>query len=90
MALLTGGLALFRRIHVHSSSLDTMLPASLLTSSHALRVQPSTMTAPAASYDTGPGSPRGSFNTARMFGAALGLTVLATLAASHSKQLIAV
>jgi MFS family permease len=89
MAMLTAGLALFSAVHVHSSYLGVMLAASLLTSfAMPFAFIPGTITATSGVQPHEAGIASGIVNTARMFGGALGLAILATLATSHTNSLI--
>jgi EmrB/QacA subfamily drug resistance transporter len=89
MVLLTAGLAVFSQIHVHSSYFGVMLIASLLTSlGMPFAFIPGTITATSGVKPHEAGIASGIVNTARMFGGALGLAILATLATSHSNHLV--
>ncbi len=89
MLLLTAGLALFATIGPHSSYLGGMLAPSLLTSlAIPFAFIPSTITATSGVAPQEAGIASGIVNASRLFGGALGLAVLATIATSHSAELL--
>ena len=86
MGALAAGLVLFTRLPVGGSFWISMLGPSLLAAiGIGLSFTPAAITGVAgvASHEAGLAS--GLVNTSRMFGGALGLAVLATLAASHTR-----
>jgi EmrB/QacA subfamily drug resistance transporter len=88
MVLVAAGLLLFARIPVHGSYAVDVLPVMLLLGLGVGSSFPALMTlamADAAPEDAGLAS--GLVNTAAQVGGALGLAVLATAAATHSKHL---
>ncbi len=89
MALLTAGLALFATIGPHSSYFGGMLAPSLLTSlAIPFAFIPSTITATSGVAPQEAGIASGIVNASRLFGGALGLAILATIATSHSAGLL--
>jgi EmrB/QacA subfamily drug resistance transporter len=89
MALLTTGLALFATIGSHSSYFGGMLLPSLVTSlAIPFAFIPSTITATSGVAPQEAGIASGIINASRLFGGALGLAILATIATSHSAGLL--
>jgi EmrB/QacA subfamily drug resistance transporter len=89
LALVAAGLVLFTRAPVHGSYLSQVLPVMLLIGAGAGVAFPALMTlamSGATQQDAGLAS--GLVNTTTQVGGALGLAVLATVSASHSKALI--
>jgi EmrB/QacA subfamily drug resistance transporter len=90
LALVAVGLALYTRLPVHSSYLVDLLPGMLLLGTGAGLVFPALATlamSSATASDSGLAS--GLLNTTAQVGGALGLAVLATLAASQTRSLLA-
>jgi MFS family permease len=90
LVLVAAGLALYTRLPVHSSYLVDLLPGMLLLGVGAGLVFPSLATlamSSATADDSGLAS--GLLNTTAQVGGALGLAVLATLAASQTQSLLA-
>jgi EmrB/QacA subfamily drug resistance transporter len=88
MVLVAAGLLLFARIPVHGSYVTDVLPVMLLLGIGVGSSFPALMTlamADVAPQDAGLAS--GLVNTAAQVGGALGLAVLATASATHSKHL---
>jgi EmrB/QacA subfamily drug resistance transporter len=89
MALLTTGLALFATIGPTSSYFGGMLLPSLITSlAIPFAFIPSTITATSGVAPQEAGIASGIINASRLFGGALGLAILATIATSHSAGLL--
>ncbi len=89
MALAAGGLALMVRVSVHGTYLGTLLPAFvLLAVGLGLSFVPATLIGVSSVHGDDAGLASGLFNTAQQVGGALGLAVLATLAASRTSSLI--
>jgi MFS family permease len=89
MVLVAAGLLLFARIPVHGSYVTDELPVMLLLGLGVGSSFPALMTlamADAAPEDAGLAS--GLVNTSAQVGGALGLAVLATAAATHTKHLV--
>jgi EmrB/QacA subfamily drug resistance transporter len=85
MVSLAVGLYLFSRLGVHSTYLGGMLaPGELTSLGLALAFVPGTIAATAGVARQEAGLASGILNTSRLFGGALGLAVLATLATSRS------
>jgi MFS family permease len=90
LVLVAAGLGLYVRLPVHSSYLIDLMPGMLLLGVGAGLVFPSLATlamSSATSSDSGLAS--GLLNTTAQVGGALGLAVLATLAASRTQSLLA-
>jgi EmrB/QacA subfamily drug resistance transporter len=89
MAIAAGGLALMVRVSVHGTYLGTLLPAFvLLAVGLGLSFVPATLIGVSSVGGDDAGLASGLFNTAQQVGGALGLAVLATLAASRTSSLI--
>ncbi len=87
MLILSAGLFLFARVGVHASYLGEMLAPGLLTSfGMALVFVTGTVCATAGVARQEAGLASGIVNTSRLFGGALGLAALATLATSRSQS----
>jgi EmrB/QacA subfamily drug resistance transporter len=85
MILQTAGLLLFAQVAVHGGYLGDFLIASLLTAMGiGLSFVPATIAAVAGVAPHEAGLASGLVNTARMFGGALGLAILATIATSRT------
>jgi EmrB/QacA subfamily drug resistance transporter len=85
MLSLTVGLVLFARLPVHGSYWTTMFGPSLLVAlGVGLSFTPAAISGVAGVSAHEAGLASGLVNTARMFGGALGLAVLATLATAHT------
>ncbi len=90
MLVLTAGLAWFTQLSVHADYVGVMLPAGLLASlGMPFAFIPGTIAATSGVKPQEAGLASAVANTARLFGGALGLAVLATLASSHSKSELA-
>jgi len=90
LVLVAAGLVLYTRLPVHSSYLVDLLPGMLLLGVGAGLVFPALATlamSSATADDSGLAS--GLLNTTAQVGGALGLAVLATLAASRTQSLLA-
>jgi EmrB/QacA subfamily drug resistance transporter len=88
LVLMGTGLALYTRLPVHSSYLVDLLPGMLLLGIGAGLVFPSLATlAMSSATERDSGLASGLLNTTAQVGGALGLAVLATLAASHTESL---
>ena len=85
MASLTAGLAWFAAISAHGTYLGDMLFPSLLTAlGIGLAFVPATISAVAGVAPHEAGLASGLVNTARLFGGALGLAILAAIATDHT------
>jgi EmrB/QacA subfamily drug resistance transporter len=90
LAIAAGGLALMVRISVHGTYAGTLLPSFvLLAVGLGLAFVPATLIGVSSVHGDDAGLASGLFNTAQQVGGALGLAVLATLAASHTSSLVA-
>jgi len=89
MGMLTVGLALFTRIGVHSDYVGEMLAPGLIASfGMPFAFIPATIGATTGVDPREAGLASAVANTARLFGGALGLAILATLATTHSNDLL--
>ena len=89
MILLTAGMALFTDIGVHSDYLGELLVPGLLASfGLPFAFIPATIGATTGVDPQEAGLASAVANTARLFGGALGLAILATLATTHSNDLL--
>ncbi len=89
MAIAAAGLALMVRVSVHGTYAGTLLPAFvLLAVGLGLAFVPATLIGVSSVHGDDAGLASGLFNTAQQVGGALGLAVLATLAASRTSSLI--
>jgi EmrB/QacA subfamily drug resistance transporter len=89
MAIAAAGLALMVRISVHGTYAGTLLPALvLLAIGLGLAFVPATLIGVSSVGGEDSGLASGLFNTAQQVGGALGLAILATVAASHTSSLI--
>lgn len=87
MVVLTAGLVLFTRLRVGSGFLSVILPAEILTSiGMAFAYIPGVIAATAGVSEREAGLASALANNARLFGGALGLAVLATLASSYTES----
>jgi EmrB/QacA subfamily drug resistance transporter len=87
MAALTIGLAWFSQINAHGTYIGDMLFPSLLTAiGIGLAFVPATISAVAGVAPQEAGLASGLVNTARLFGGALGLAILAAIATSHTNS----
>jgi len=90
MAIAAGGLALMVRVSVHGTYAGTVLPAYvLLAVGLGLAFVPATLIGVSSVHGDDSGLASGLFNTAQQVGGALGLAVLATIAASHTSSVLA-
>jgi EmrB/QacA subfamily drug resistance transporter len=90
MAIAAGGLALMVRVSIHGTYLGTVLPAYILLAfGLGLAFVPATLIGVSSVHGADSGLASGLFNTAQQVGGALGLAVLATLAASHTSSALA-
>jgi EmrB/QacA subfamily drug resistance transporter len=90
MAIAAGGLALMVRVSVHGTYLGTVLPPYvLLAVGLGLAFVPATLIGVSSVHGDDSGLASGLFNTAQQVGGALGLAVLATIAASHTSSIVA-
>jgi EmrB/QacA subfamily drug resistance transporter len=90
LVLVAAGLALYIRVPVHSTYLIDLLPGMLLLGVGAGLVFPSLATlAMSSATESDSGLASGLLNTTAQVGGALGLAVLATVAASQTAQLLA-
>jgi EmrB/QacA subfamily drug resistance transporter len=88
LVLMGTGLALYMRLPVHSNYFEDLLPGMLLLGVGAGLVFPSLATlAMSSATDSDSGLASGLLNTTAQVGGALGLAVLATLAASKTQSL---
>ena len=87
MILLTAGLAWFSQISAHGTYLGDMLAPSLLAAiGMGLAFVPATISAVAGVAPQEAGLASGLVNTARLFGGALGLAILAAIATSRTNS----
>jgi EmrB/QacA subfamily drug resistance transporter len=84
-----GGLALMARAGVHSTYAGTLLPSFvLLAVGLGLAFVPATLIGVSSVGAEDAGLSSGLFNTAQQIGGALGLAILATIAATHTSHLL--
>jgi EmrB/QacA subfamily drug resistance transporter len=87
MVSLTIGLALFARISAHGTYLgDVLAPSLLVAIGIGLAFVPATICAVAGVAPAEAGLASGLVNTARLFGGALGLAILAAIATDHTNS----
>jgi predicted MFS family arabinose efflux permease len=90
LALVAAGFALYIRLPVHSTYVIDLLPGMLLLGVGAGLVFPALATlAMSSATESDSGMASGLLNTTAQVGGALGLAVLATIAASQTAQLLA-
>jgi len=90
MAIAAGGLALMVRVSVNGTYAGTVLPPYvLLAVGLGLAFVPATLIGVSSVHGDDSGLASGLFNTAQQVGGALGLAVLATIAASHTSSIVA-
>ncbi len=89
MLLQTAGLLLFAQISPTGGYIsDVLVPSLLMAIGIGLSMVPATISAVAGVAPQEAGLASGLVNTARLFGGALGLAILATLATSHTNSLL--
>ena len=89
MAIAAAGLALMVRVSVHGTYAGTLLPSFvLLAVGLGLAFVPATLIGVSSVHGDDAGLASGLFNTAQQVGGALGLAILATLAASRTSSLL--
>jgi EmrB/QacA subfamily drug resistance transporter len=87
MAVMTLGLALFTRITTHGDyAADVLVPGILVGIGIGFAFVPATISAVAGVAPAEAGLASGLVNTARLFGGALGLAVLAAIATDHTNS----
>jgi EmrB/QacA subfamily drug resistance transporter len=90
MAIAAAGLALMVRVSVDGTYAGTVLPAYILLAvGLGLAFVPATLIGVSSVHGDDAGLASGLFNTAQQVGGALGLAILATVATSHTSQLLA-
>jgi EmrB/QacA subfamily drug resistance transporter len=88
LALITGGLAMLTQVPVHASYPAQLLPALLIFGAGGGLCLPAlTSLAMSGATQGDAGLASGLFNTTQQIGAALGVAVLSTLAAAHTRSL---
>jgi EmrB/QacA subfamily drug resistance transporter len=88
LALMAIGMALFARVSVNGSYLvDVMVPGLLVSTGIGLSVVASTIAATATAEPSEAGLASGLVNTSRQVGGALGIAILASLAATYARHL---
>jgi MFS family permease len=88
LALITGGLAMLTQVPVHASYPAQLLPALLIFGAGGGLCLPAlTSLAMSGATQGDAGLASGLFNTTQQTGAALGVAVLSTLAAAHTRSL---
>jgi EmrB/QacA subfamily drug resistance transporter len=89
MTIAAAGLALMVRVSVHGTYAGTMLPALILLAvGLGLAFVPATLIGVSSVHGDDAGLASGLFNTAQQVGGAVGLAVLATVAASRTSSLV--
>ncbi|MFC4535521.1 MFS transporter [Sphaerisporangium dianthi] len=87
LALLIGVLALLARVPVHANYVTDLLPAMLLAAGFGLAIPALTALGMSDAGEEDAGLASGLFNTTQQIGMALGVALLATLAASRTEGL---
>lgn len=88
LALVTAGLALLTQVPVHASYPAQLLPALLIFGAGGGLCLPAlALTGMSGATQSDAGLASGLFNTTQQIGAALGVAVLSTLAAAHTRSL---
>ncbi|MFF1481444.1 MFS transporter [Streptomyces sp. NPDC058301] len=87
LGLLVVGLGLLARLPVHADYVTDLLPVMLLASGFGLALPALTALAMSGTNQRDAGLASGLFNTTQQIGAALGVAVLSTLAASRTETL---
>ncbi|WTX61313.1 MFS transporter (plasmid) [Streptomyces sp. NBC_00648] len=85
LGLLLAGLGLLTRLPVHADYVTDLLPVMLLASGFGLALPALTTLAMSGADERDAGLASGLFNTTQQIGAALGVAVLSTLAASRTE-----